>query len=207
MIWEIFIAGGFFYGCFLLWHFNWRGPMQADEIANMLEILKSNDINKHSDLTVLHEFMLSDTGKDFCMANFVELAASDVKDPVTGELLAPRKAVEKYTKGILPIMLKHGCYPVYQALKVGGHIDSWGSDDKFEFPAIAMMRWRSRRDFMNIVTDPAFSAAISFKYQSITRTISVPTEFKFSTFFRPHIWMPLVILQICCLLQIIFSLV
>ena len=55
-------------------------------------------------------------------------------------------------------------------------LDSWRADDNVGFSATAMMRYRSRRDMLAMVMDPAFADGHIYKLAAIERTINYPTQ-------------------------------
>ncbi|MDT0596478.1 hypothetical protein [Glaciecola petra] len=205
MIWEIFITGIALEVLFLRWYFNWKGPMTKKEIEDFMEKFPELPFSSNTDAGVIRQFLEEDNGKDFCMANFITLNKGKVKNPVTGESQDALSGAQSYMKQILPTLLKHGCHPVQQAYRVGGHIDTWGTEDKMEFPMLAMVRWRSRRDFAKIVAPSrpkGSKGALETKVSSMKNTLNVPIEIKVSLFMRPQYSVPLLILLMCCIAQI-----
>ncbi len=204
MIWPIFIVGATLIVLLHLWYINRKKPFSAGEIDTYLNYFKQHS-QQHTDIDVLKKFMLEDDGKEICMANFVSLFKENITHPVTGKTVSPHAAVQNYMKVLLGLCAKKACHPIYVAYRVGGHIDSWGSDDKIDFRGFQMMRYRSRRDFLDLMTNPKLDHGLDIKFAAIAKTITVPAQMQFSTFLRPHVWLSLVILLICCALQIVLT--
>lgn len=64
-----------------------------------------------------------------------------------------------------------------------------------------MMRYRSRRDLVELVLDPAFADGHVFKLAAIERTISYPTQIMLSTSLRPPIYVLLILLLLASAVQ------
>ena len=90
-------------------------------------------------------------------------------------------------------MLRGG-HPVFQARTVGGFVDSWRADDNVSFAVTAMMRYRSRRDMLAMVMDPAFADGHIYKLAAIERTISYPTQMMMNASMAPQYWVLLLLL-------------
>ena len=96
-----------------------------------------------------------------------------------------------------PFALKlflRGGHPVFQARTVGGFLDSWRADDNVGFSATAMMRYRSRRDMLAMVMDPAFADGHIYKLAAIERTINYPTQMMMNASMSPQYWVLLLLL-------------
>ena len=77
-----------------------------------------------------------------------------------------------------------------RASKVGGYIDSWEYDSDPEWGAVAMMRYKSRRDLVELMLDPQFSDMHVFKMLAIEKTVSFPLQMQFSFFMNPKFSVP-----------------
>jgi hypothetical protein len=62
------------------------------------------------------------------------------------------------------------------------------------FAATAMMRYRSRRDMLAMVMDPAFADGHIYKLAAIERTISYPTQMMMDASMAPQYWVLLLLL-------------
>ena len=84
---------------------------------------------------------------------------------------------------------------------MGGNIDSWNAEHNVGFSTAAMMRYKSRRDLVELVIDPALADGHIYKLAAIERTISYPTQISFSAHLRPPIAVLLVLLLLASLVQ------
>jgi hypothetical protein len=119
------------------------------------------------------------------MLNQVQVFEKAVAHPITGELMDGRTLLTEYFEPFAIGLVLRGGHPVFQARTVGDNVDSWNADDNVSFSATAMMRYRSRRDLMELIMDPAFTDGHIYKLAAIERTISYPAQVYFNTSFAP----------------------
>lgn len=181
----VWIAAAVIYAVFLGWYVNWRGALTSAEIEKRLAEYEARvgdaDINTED----FRAFLEADDGKQFIMLNQIKLHKGKIAHPDTGELMAPSKLLEGYTGYFMKALFRRGGHPVFVAPKVGGIIDSWNAGGDPEWGAVAMMRYRARRDLMILATDARFDFAHSFKLAAMEKTTSFPTQMRFSTFLSP----------------------
>ena len=71
---------------FLAWHENWRGALKPHEIDAFLAALKTRETEEgESKMSVLEDFMRSDSGREFFMLNLIKFPDADIQHPATGE--------------------------------------------------------------------------------------------------------------------------
>ena len=201
MSWQIWICVPVLYGLFCLWYFNWRGPVTRDEIDKFLDIFAKLDANKHTEPAVIRKFLENDDGNEFVMLNLIQLHRGKVPHPLTGEKRKPRELLASYFKSFSMASLKRGGHPVLQARTVGGNIDSWNADSNAGFLITSMMRYKSRRDLVELLIDPAFADSHLYKLAAIDRTISYPTQTTVSISIRPPVSVLVALLMLASMAQ------
>lgn len=204
MIWQIWILVPVLYGLFTLWYFNWGGPIRSEEVDKFLKFFSAIEGSKYTDAEVFRKFLEEDDGKEFVMANFVRLRSGDVAHPVSGEMMTSETLIRGYLKPFVKALLRRGGHPVYQARKKGGYIDSWNGECDSGYGVIAMMRYRSRRDLVELIMDPRFAGSHIYKLAAIEKTFSFPTQIMFSTYMRPEKSVFLLLLLLASVAQNIF---
>jgi len=207
MSWQIWILVPIFYGLFALWYFNWQGPVTQSEIDEFLDGFFKLDGSKHTEQAVMRKFLEEDDGKEFVMLNLIQLHDGRVPHPVTGEKQKPRELITNYFRSFSLASMKRGGHPVFQARTVGGNIDSWNAERNVGFMATSMMRYKSRRDLIELLIDPAFAGSHLYKLAAIERTISYPAQTIFSASLRPPISVLLALLLLASFAQNIAFLV
>lgn len=201
MNWKIWISVSILYAAFCLWYFNWQGPLTQPEIDRFIASFDSQEGSQHTPSQTLRRFLEEDDGRGFVMLNQVQIHEQPVAHPITGELMDGGTLVAEYFEPFALGLLLRGGHPVFQARTVGGHIDSWNADDNVSFSATAMMRYRSRRDLMELAMDPAFTDGHIYKLAAIERTVSYPTQILFNTSFAPPATVLVLLLLLASLAQ------
>lgn len=187
------------YLIFSLWYFNWKGPLTTEEIDGFTEAIASSE--SPTDPEVIRKFLEEDDGKEFIMLNLVRFHDGQVEHPETGEKMSGAELVQDYFGPFSKALFKRGGHPVLMSRKKGGYIDSWNTSDDEGFQAIGTMRYRSRRDLMLLVSDPRFGDSHKYKLAAIDGTISFPMQSFMSTYFKPQVWVALLLILMASLAQ------
>lgn len=176
------------YALFYLWYDNRRGPLRPDEIDRFMEAIRATPALEVGDLDTLRRFLEADDGREFLMLNLVKLAPGEVPHPITGTPVRAGQLMREYVRPFLGVMIRHAGHPALQAPKIGGYVDAWNVPPDPGWSFVGMMRYRSRRDLAELITDPRFMAAHPFKLAAIPVTASFPTALEITLMFGPRIW-------------------
>ena len=190
MIVSLWLAVAVLYVAFVLWYYNWSGPIKDHEIDDYMRRIQNSTGSEHSDSDVLREFMGSDDGKEFIMQNFVRVKEGKIAHPITGDKTHAAALLAKYSGPFAKALFLRGGHPVFVARKVGGLIDSWGSHADENWHVTAMMRYRSRRDAIELVANPKFADIHVFKTSAMEKTINFPVQMNMSLFMKPGAYVP-----------------
>ena len=201
MNWWIWITALVVYAVFVGWYFNWKGPLTTNEISTFSKAAETVSGAANTDPEVLRQFMETDDGKEFVMLNLVRFPDQTVAHPETGEMMTGPELITGYFGPFSKALLRRGGHPVLLARKRGGHIDSWNAADDQGFQVVSAMRYRSRRDIVELVLDPRFADGHKFKMAAIDGTTSFPMQVNTSTYLRPAFWVPLMLLLMASLAQ------
>ncbi len=193
------------YAGFIGWYYNWRRPLSPSEVDQALArlLIVDPDAGARNDLETLRRFLAADDGRQFFMLNLVRLADEPVADPQTGALHPARALMQRYTKVFLPALLRRGGHPVLAARKVGGYVDAWGAPEDPGWTLIGYVRYRSRRDLVELVCDPRFPGAHAFKAAAMPITFSFPTQPFLLTFASPGVVVGLLVVLIAALMHLL----
>ena len=197
------MTAAFLYLAFLYWYTNWSGAISAEEVDRYIEQFSAGSGTQYTDIEVLRRFLEEDDGKEFVMQNFVTLHSGKISHPVTGEQVDPQEVIGGYFKPFAKALFKRGGHPVFMARKVGGYIDSWNGDGDPQWAATAMMRYRSRRDLIELASDKRFSDIHIFKTTSIEKTVSFPVQINMSFFLRPRAYVPMGLLWLATMVNFV----
>jgi hypothetical protein len=163
------------YLLFLLW---WGGrgkPMTAQETAEGLQQLRSAMSGPLS-LAHLHEveqFMAQDDGREFIMTNAVLYRKQALYPENSGFGPSPREADQRYGKAIIWPLLKRACLPIFIARTAGQFVNDAHAPD---WHYVAMVRYRSRRDFLNFALDIEKQGISVHKWAAIEQTQVFPVR-------------------------------
>ena len=165
---------------FCFWYANTAGPLSAEEIERFAEQARQNG-QAEAQIANLRRFMEQDDGDQFLMVNLLLLAGSDAtgesgaaSGPSAPDEESSEALMARYMEHMLPAMLRRASHPalvgpaVFQAMDLAGieGAEVWGS--------VGVVRYRSRRDIMEIALDPVFAGKHEFKVAALEKTIAVP---------------------------------
>ena len=200
-IWGTALA---LYAGFRLWYDNWRGPLTRAEIDAFLAEV-SGKYSGGNDPAVLRAFLEADDGREFVMLNLVKIAEGTVSDPHTGQSMAGRTAMRRYSDPFVKALLRRGGHPGMVGAKVGPYVDAWNVEADPGWSIFGLMRYRSRRDLIAMVRDPLFAEVHPYKLLGIPTTFSFPTQRQLSVYMGPRVWVALVLALAAALAQIALS--
>ena len=155
---------------FILWYRGWGKPLTSDEVENyFLTIRKNAGIENEPEpkfLKNFRELAKSDDGKEFIMVNLMKFKDNNPNSEAI-------KAHKRYSKEIIPLLLKNGSFPVFASKKSGQFITPDSVDDWDE---VAMVRYRSRRDLIKMVVQGSKNDLGKDKWKSMEKTFVFPVK-------------------------------
>ncbi len=198
----IWIGAIALYLLFRLWYDNWRGPLTNAEIDDFFAKVKGK-YNGANDPAVLRSFLEADDGKEFVMLNLVKIEPGMVVDPQTGKELSGREAMRRYSDPFVRALISRGGHPGMVGRKVGPYVDAWQVEGDPGWSIFGLMRYRSRRDLLQLAADPRFAEIHAYKLLGIPVTFSFPTQRELSVYMGPRAWVALVLALVAALLQLV----
>ena len=163
------------YVFFVVWYTNFDGPMQEDEIAEVLKQARASGRSVQS-LKTLEDFMRTDTGNDFIMVNLLDMNESPPDLPATGPGADPMQLINHYMEHMYPAQFERASHPIFFGRAVADAMDISGVEGANHWDQGALFRYRSRRDIIAIATNPAFNERHDYKMAALTKTIAFPVE-------------------------------
>ena len=155
---------------FCFWYTNTAGPLSADEIAAFAAQAERSGWGPER-VERLRRFMSEDSGHQFLMVNLLDLAAQDPDRDLT-----PQGSLERYMEHMYPELFKRACHPVIGGPVVYRALDLVGIEGAEQWSSVGVMRYRSRRDLLQIALNPVFDDKHGFKIAALEKTIAVPVE-------------------------------
>lgn len=199
----IWIVAAALYGWFRWFYDNRRPPLTPAEIDDFLARLPEHSRANVEEVATLRAFLERDDGGEFAMQNLVKLASEPIPHPETGELMPPAKVFEGYTRVFFRALIRKGCHPGVAGRVIGGYLDSWNVPPDPGWTMIGYMRYRSRRDMLELVVDPRFANAHLFKIAATPVTMSFPTRPMILIYASPRVTVGLAIALAAALLHLL----
>ncbi len=157
------------YLAFLSWYDGWgMDPLTAEEIDKLVGEVEAQDSNPE-ELKNLRQLLKDDDGEEFFMLNLnrYEYSENEVQKGVP-------VAYQKYGQAVMPMILKRAGHPIYVGeisdYLVGGDLKERGWHE------IILVRYRSRQDFVNMVTSDEYLIAAKHRYVGIEYAEVIPTN-------------------------------
>jgi hypothetical protein len=196
IIWAAALAA---YVLFRLWYDNWSGPLKQSEVDAFLAKLEGRCDATGNSPEVLRAFLEADDGREFVMLNLVKAQLDQVHDPASGQRVQGIELLRRYSKRFMPLLLRNGGHPGLVGRKVGGYIDAWNTTPDPGWTLFGLMRYRSRRDLMKLVMDPAFVDTHPEKILGTLATFSFPTQRMISLYLSPRVTVALLLALLAAL--------
>ena len=162
ILWSILAA---LYVGFRVWYDGGGRPLTPEEVQRYVAIFEERGVEP-ARVENLRKFLSDDDGRDFVMANFIHFQ----------ERPGAQEELDRYMAHMYPAMFRRASHPVLAGPVVAGAVDLWGIENAERWSMVGLVRYRSRRDLIEIATAPAFRDAYPFKVSSMAQTIAVPTQ-------------------------------
>ena len=173
-VWLILAA---IYAAFFSWYTSFGGPLTPEEIDWYVAELERVGQPPEA-IEDIRGFLENDTGDDFAMLNIIDFRESPLVVEGSPPAADSQEMFDRYMEFIYPALFARACHPVmvgfaaHRAMDLMGieveEIDVWDQG--------AMMRYRSRRDLMDVLSNPAFAGRHEFKAAAIQKTIAFPLD-------------------------------
>ena len=182
--WFILI---FIYCTFFVWYTDLGGKLDSDEIATYLVKMQDNreavgfsspaeKERAKEQGVIIEEFMREDSGRQFFVVNNIDMSENpqDVEGAQPGE--DADQLMGRYMEHMYAELFKRASHPVFLGSAVSTAIDIVGIENAESWDSAALMRYKSRRAFMEIVSNPKMLGKHEFKIAALNKTIAYPVE-------------------------------
>ncbi len=191
--WFLWGGAAALYAVFRAWYDNWRGPVKPGEVDALLERVGQMPHGNEAQRQAVRDFLLADDGREFVMFNIVKTTTEPQPDPRTGAPVPGNELLQRYVRRFLRGLFLRGGHPLLARRKIAGYVDSWAVPPDPGWSVIGLMRYRSRRDMIEMVLDPRFRDAHLDKVAGTLMTFSFPTAPVMSLVMGPRLWVALVL--------------
>jgi hypothetical protein len=163
------------YLLFLLWYGGKRKPLTPAEIEGFVRQMQAQvqGPDQQTDIDQIRTLLSSDDGHEFVMQNLVRYRPKALYPPGYDFGDDPRAADKRYAKAILWPLLKNGNVLVFVARRSGSFIEP---EDADAWHYVAMVRYRSRRDFARFAVESANANVFIHKWAAIEKTHVFPVK-------------------------------
>lgn len=149
-----------FFLAFSVWYGGNGKPISAEDGAMYLAQLDANypDIpaNERELSKNLRAMIPNDDGKEFYAVNLEQLKEGE----------AAQEADAAYARLVIPLLLKRAGHPVFVSNRAGLMLGEYGKD----VDRVAVVRYRSLRDLLDMANDPAMQAGGHYKFTALDHT-------------------------------------
>jgi len=172
IVWLVLAAA---YAAFTGWYTSCAGPLTSDEVDAYVARLVERGA-KGERLELWRRFLATDTGDDFAMWNAIALR--DTPLPVEG--VPPgesaRQMLDRYTDPFLGKGLARASHPVMIGSAASEALDLWGIEGAERWTMGGLVRYRSRRDVIELALAALDSDIHRYKVAAMEKTIAFPLD-------------------------------
>lgn len=163
------------YLAFWLWYGGNGQRMSPQEIEDALQALRLTDSvhDNSAEVEDIRQLLASDDGKEFVMQNLVRYRAKALYPEGSHYSDDPREADKRYGKSIMGDLLRYGNVLFFIARKSGDFVKPEGAD---AWHYVAMVRYRSRRDFVRFAIRANQADKFMHKWAAIEKTHVFPVK-------------------------------
>lgn len=183
--WAIFAA---LYAAFYVWYGGSADPISPEEalqykarfearIAEQVAQGRGAPPDDGRAAPNLSEFIETDDGREFVMLNLnVYRDAPSYADDVEGHeaIESAAAAEDEYQRRIAPLLFKRACHPI-AAVEPAVLLGGIGDFERQDWSYASMVRYRSRRDFLEFILEPAFARDVNHKWAALGRSTAMAT--------------------------------
>ena len=171
---KLWLVPALIYVAFFLWYTDLGGPLRDEEIQAFTATMTAG--GDPETIAIIEEFAREDSGRQFLMLNAIDYNEDppDVAGAEPGE--SAEQLMGRYMGFMFPALLSRASHPVFMGPAVFQSMDLVGIEGAEHWDMGALFRYRSRRTFLEIVTNPAFSGKHQFKTAALDKTIAYPVE-------------------------------
>ena len=162
VIWIIALS---LYALFWLWYCGVKGRLSKHEVEIFISSFEAKGLSE-SALSNIREFLEQDDGREFFMINLLE-----IKSPKRES----QKLLMGYFKKFMSGMIPRGGHPLFLANAAAKNIENLNCEHSDNWSSLGIIRYRSRRDFAQIVLNTFGSEHHADKLLSLEKTLAFPS--------------------------------
>lgn len=174
---------GALYLAFVVWYGGRGAPLTPEETDRLFATIgerAQNEPKYGGDGRLreeLRQLVANDDGNEFFMVNLIRYHAQAQYPAGSAWTGSAREADARYNRAIAPYLLRRAALPVFLGEVQGRFIDAEG-DERWD--RVAVVRYRSRRDLLEMVAELAGQDVAVHKWASIEKTQVFPSRALFT---------------------------
>ena len=181
---KVWISLLVIYSSFFIWYTDLGGKLTDDEIeyyANKFEsnALKDGRVIEPRIKELLQKFMEEDSGKQFIMVNVIDMSENPTFPDGAVSDESSDVLMNEYMEHMYVELFKRASHPAYFGNAVNGSMDIVGIENAEVWERAILVRYKSRRSFLEIVTHPDMNSKHKYKIAALEKTIAFPVENQF----------------------------
>ena len=175
MTWGMAMVWAVLYLAFLLWYGGRGQALTASETEDFLARLAQRAQGPEAQrlLGEVRALVAQDDGREFVMQNLARYRPRALYPPGHAFGDDPREADKRYGRAIVPHLMRNGSVPVFIARRIGSFIQPDGAD---HWHYVAMVRYRSRRDFLRFALAIEAGEISMHKWAALEKTHVFPVR-------------------------------
>lgn len=170
---RLWLALGLVYAGFLFWYGGCGSPLSADEVERLSTRIDAVAASVEG-AQRLKEFARTDDGREFFMVNLNRYR--DVPHYADGrptDGMTSEDVESHYTSKMLPRLLVRACHPWVATVPI---MALAGTPEMMQLDRINVVRYRSRRDFLDIVLGGNWAEDAQHKWAALAEAHSFATR-------------------------------
>ena len=172
---ALWLVIGLIYLAFFSWYTSFGGPLTSEEIDHYLSIMIEGGADDEQ-LDRMRRFMEEDTGDDFVMINVIDMYETPLQIEGVEPGETSDQVLDKYMEYMYPELFRRASHPVLMGTAASTAMDIMNADGMHHWTRGAGMRYRSRRDVLEISLNQEFLGAHEFKVAAMAKTIAFPID-------------------------------
>lgn len=167
------------YAAFLIWYGGRTRPLSENEIRDFLSLVTSRHIDRDDPelFESLKTLLARDDGREFVMLNLIRYRDKAAYPPGSPFGDSAIEADKRYARAFFPYLIRYGNVPVFISWRSGSFIEPRQAEP---WQVVAMIRYRSRRDFIRSVSAVVGKDVMTHKWAAIETTHVFPVRPMFS---------------------------
>lgn len=180
MIHSIALALPFItFALFLVWYGGRSKPLTESETQRFLHLMVSRGLDRNDPelYESLKRLLSKDDGREFVMVNLIRYREKAAYPPGSPYNDSAIDADKRYARAFFPYLLRYGNVPIFISRRSGSFIEPPNAE---RWQVVAMIRYRSRRDFIRSVSAVLDKNVMIHKWAAIETTHVFPVRPLFS---------------------------